>query len=105
MIDALYRLGLVGGLLVVLHALLEGLDALCHVAHQIGNLAAAEQQQDDRDHDDPVPNAKRTHPATLQTRGRQCGLSLPRNVGAGGVKNKDLSLVTSAIAATGCRYC
>ena len=58
------RIGLGDG--VVGHALLEGLDALRDVAHQIGNLAAAEQQQDDCDHDDPVPNAKRTHPATLQ---------------------------------------
>ena len=60
-------------LVVVLHALLEGLDALRDVAHQVRNLAPAEQQQDDCDHDDPVPNAKRTHPATLQTRGRQPG--------------------------------
>src|SRR5262249_28898095 len=58
---------LVGRGLVVLHALLESLDALGDVTHQIRNLAAAEQQQDDCDHHDPVPNAKRTHPATLQT--------------------------------------
>src|SRR6202035_1757930 len=66
MIDRLYRLALVGHFVVVLHALLEGLDALGDVAHQVGNLAATEQEQDDPDHDDPVPNAQRTHPATLQ---------------------------------------
>src|SRR5271169_5880307 len=65
-IDGLDRLGLLGGLFVVLHALLEGLDTLRDVAHQVRNLAAAEQQQDHCDHHDPVPNAKRTHPATLQ---------------------------------------
>jgi hypothetical protein len=66
MIDRLYGLGLFRSLVIVLHALLEGLDALCDIAHQIRNLAATEQQQDDCDHDDPVPNAKRSHPATLQ---------------------------------------
>src|ERR1700724_3865316 len=68
MVDCLHGVGLFRSLVIVLHALLEGLDALCDVAHQVRNLAAAEQQQDDCDHDDPVPNAKRTHPATLQTR-------------------------------------
>src|SRR5882724_10623982 len=68
MIDRLHGLGLFCSLFIVLHALLEGLDALRHVAHQVGNLAPTKQQQDDCDHDDPVPNAKRTHPATLQTR-------------------------------------
>src|SRR5579863_6563413 len=65
-VDRLYRLALVGDFVVVLHALLEGLDALGDVTHQVGNLAATKQQQDDPDHDDPVPNAQRTHPATLQ---------------------------------------
>src|SRR5436190_12682152 len=65
-IDTLDGLGLVSGLLVLLHALLECFDALRDIAHQVGNLATTEQQQDDCDHDDPVPNAKRTHPATLQ---------------------------------------
>src|SRR5580704_5773148 len=65
-IDRLYRLALFDHLVVVLHALLEGLDALSDVTHQVGNFAAAEQQQDDSDHDDPVPNAQRTHPAILQ---------------------------------------
>src|SRR3954451_7701476 len=55
-IDRLDRLGLLRRLVVVLHALLEGLDALRDVAHQIRNLAAPEQQQDAPDHDDPVPN-------------------------------------------------
>src|SRR3984957_15567475 len=67
MIERLQGFGLFRSLFIVLHALLEGLDALRDVAHQIRNLAATEQQQDDCDHDDPVPNAKRTHPATLQT--------------------------------------
>src|SRR5580704_6194532 len=66
MIDRLYGLGLFRSLFIVLHALLEGLDALRDVTHQVGNLAATKQQQDDCDHHDPVPNAKRTHPATLQ---------------------------------------
>src|SRR4051794_6058084 len=57
-LDGLGRLGLVGDLVVVLHALLERLDALRHVAHQIRNLAATEQQQDHCDHQDPVPNAE-----------------------------------------------
>src|SRR5271168_1761917 len=63
MVDRLHGLGLFDRLFVVLHALLEGLDALGDVTHQVGNLAATKQQQDDCDHDDPVPNAKRTHPA------------------------------------------
>src|ERR1700760_283520 len=91
-IDGLHRLRLVGRGLVILHALLEGLDALGNVTHQIRNLAAAEQQQDDCDHHDPVPNAKRTHPATLQTgNGQSSGRSLGRKVGPRGVKNKDFS--------------
>src|ERR1700682_5481578 len=96
MIDGLHRFGLFRSLFVVLHALLEGLDALRDVAHQVGDLAAAEQQQDDCDHDDPVPNAKRTHPATLQT--REATQPDPwRKVGTGGVKNKDLSRVKSLL--------
>src|SRR6185437_8380946 len=65
--DGLHRLGLFGGGVVLLHALLEGLDALSDVTHQVGHLAAPEQQQDDDDHQHPVPNAKRTHPATSKT--------------------------------------
>jgi len=49
------------GLVVVGHALLERLDPLRHVAHQLGDLAAPEQQQHyDNDHH-PVPNAQGTH--------------------------------------------
>src|ERR1700688_3121521 len=104
MIDRLHRFSLLRHLVVVLHALLEGLDALRHVAHQIGNLAAAEQQQDHCDHHDPVPNAKRTHPATLQNTRPATRPNLYRKLGSGGVKNKDLSrvksLLTRRIAAT-----
>src|SRR4051812_37900645 len=87
--EGLRRLRLVGDLVVVLHTLFEGLDALRHVAHQIRNLAAAEQQQDHCDHQDPVPNAKRTHPATLQTRLAGVPADLHGNLGFAGVKNKD----------------
>jgi hypothetical protein len=59
--DRLHGLGLFGSHVILVHALLERLEALRDVAHQVGNLAAAEQQQDDCDHDDPMPNAKRTH--------------------------------------------
>src|SRR5258708_33794355 len=91
-IDGLPRFGglLGSGLVVVLHAFLEGLDALRDIAHQVRNLAAAEQQQDHCDHDDPVPNAKRTHPATLQKETAGIRPKLCRKVGPGGVKNKDL---------------
>jgi hypothetical protein len=89
-IDGLHRFGRLFGLLgIVLHALLEGLDALRDVAHQVRNLAATEQQQDHCDHDDPVPNAKRTHPATLQKRDGRLPAKLWRKVGPRGVKNKD----------------
>src|SRR5215475_2927534 len=51
-----------GRLLVVRHALLEGLDALGEVAHERGDFAApAEQQERDRNDDDPVHDAQRTH--------------------------------------------
>ena len=40
---------------VVGQALLEALDALGHVAHQFGDLAAAEQKQHDHEHNQPVP--------------------------------------------------
>src|SRR5438094_4958342 len=69
-VDGLRRLGrLFSHLVVFLHALLERLDAGGDVTHQVRNLATAEQQQDHHNHDEPVPNAKRTHPATLQKRG------------------------------------
>ena len=35
MIDRLYGLGLFRSLFIVLHALLKGLDALRHIAHQV----------------------------------------------------------------------
>ena len=56
----LHRLGRV----LVGHALLEALDALGDVAHQFGNLAATEQQQDDRKDDQPMPDAE-TAPSAL----------------------------------------
>jgi len=46
---------------IVGHALLEALDALGDVTHQIGDLATAEQKHDNQDHQKPVPNRKRTH--------------------------------------------
>ena len=47
--------------LVVGQALLEALDALGDVTHQVGNLAAAEQQHDDQNDQRPVPDRHRTH--------------------------------------------
>jgi hypothetical protein len=76
MIDRLHGLGLFRSLVIVLHALLEGFDALRDITHQIRNLAATEQQQDDCDHDDPVPNAKRTRPATLHRSMRSIDIRL-----------------------------
>src|ERR1700680_3060401 len=98
MIDRLHGLGLFRGLVIVLHAFLEGLDALRDVAHQVRNLATAEQQQDDCDHDDPVPNAKRTHPASSKHERPATRPNLWKKLGSGGVKNKDLGLAISSIA-------
>jgi beta-phosphoglucomutase-like phosphatase (HAD superfamily) len=54
---------------VVGHALLERLDALCDVAHDVGNLAlAAEQQQRNREEQHPMPNAEATHILTSSKR-------------------------------------
>jgi hypothetical protein len=40
----------------------EGFDASADIAHKIGNLAlSAEQQENDRGHDQDVPDAERTH--------------------------------------------
>lgn len=40
----------------------ECFDASADVAHKIGNLAlSAEQQENDRDHDQNVPDTERTH--------------------------------------------
>ncbi len=50
---------------LILHPRLERFDALGEITHQIGDPAtAAEQQQEDRDNDQPVPNAKGTHETT-----------------------------------------
>jgi len=73
MVDGLHRVGLrrlALGLVIVRHALLEGLDALGEVTHQVGNLAAStEQQQADGKDNDPVPNAHRTHVLILRGEG------------------------------------
>src|SRR5438034_144475 len=64
MLDRLAGLGALGlarRLVLFLHAFLEGLDALGHVTHQLGDLAPAEQQKQDGNHDDPVPNAQAAH--------------------------------------------
>src|SRR5262245_6587280 len=56
------RLVLLGRLIVLGHALLEAFDALGHVAHDRGNLAAAaKHQQGHRQEQQPVPNAQATH--------------------------------------------
>src|SRR5690606_13884620 len=47
--------------LVLCHPLLEALDALGNVAHDFGDLAAAKQQHDDQQNNDPVPNAGCAH--------------------------------------------
>src|SRR5215471_761594 len=47
--------------LAVRHALLEGFDALRNIAHQLGDLAAPEQQEHDADHYDPMPQTHGTH--------------------------------------------
>src|SRR5690606_14335310 len=44
-----------------LHALLEGFHALGDVAHDVGDLAAAEQQQHDHQDDNPMPDTAETH--------------------------------------------
>src|SRR6266849_6879193 len=64
MLDRLARFGslaLARRLVLFLHALLEGFDALGNVAHQLGDLAPAEQQKQDGNHHDPVPNAQAAH--------------------------------------------
>src|SRR5690606_7184645 len=44
-------------LVVLVEPLLETADALGKVAHEIGDLAAAEQQHDKNDHDQDLPDA------------------------------------------------
>src|SRR6185503_19574371 len=64
MVERLHRVGFGAGIgrLVFSHALLERLDALGNVAHQIGNLSApAEKQKPDGKNHDPVPHAQRAH--------------------------------------------
>ena len=52
--------------LLVGEALLEAVDALGEVAHQVGNLAAAaEQDQRDRSHQQDMPDAQATHETLL----------------------------------------
>src|SRR5262245_17197293 len=95
MIDGLLRDARLGGdlgALVLGHALLEGLDALRDVTHQLGNLAAPEQQQHDADDDDPVPNTQATHWLILRpgaARRAQPMRGFGQNLGAGSGKNKD----------------
>src|SRR5215470_9873229 len=71
-LDRLHLLGLgrLFRLLVFREALLERLDALGEVAHQLRNLAtAAKQQKTNRQYDDPMPNAHRTHAHILHDEG------------------------------------
>src|SRR6185437_39676 len=50
------------GLIVVRQAFLERFHALGDIAHEVGNLAlAAEQQKRDRGEQHPMPNAQATH--------------------------------------------
>src|SRR5215467_4973460 len=56
------RLVLLGGLIVLGHALLEAFDAFGHVAHDRRDLAAAaKHQQGHRQEQQPVPDAQATH--------------------------------------------
>ena len=90
MIDGLgvHRLRLGG--VVVGHALLERLDALGDVAHQVGNLAAPEQQQNHSNHHDPVPNTQATHRELLRNDRRNAAPLWSRpNLGVRGGKNKN----------------
>ena len=49
---------------LVLHALLEGFQTLAEISHQARNFTfSAEQDQHDHQNDEPVPNAKCTHPS------------------------------------------
>src|SRR6478735_6875313 len=95
-LDGLRRLGLDRlGRFLVGHALLEGLDALGDVAHQLGNLAASEQQHDDDAHDDPMPDAYATHTINSRYRtppvdGCRIKLLLARNLCVRCGKNKNL---------------
>src|SRR4051812_46054867 len=84
---------------VVGHAFLEGFDALGNVAHQLGNLAASEQQQDHGDHHDPVPYTQRTHRKTLRTERRTAALSVwPEPTSKGRQKQEQLGRPAQAAA-------
>src|SRR5262249_2692582 len=74
--------GLSGRGVVVSHALLEGFDALGHVAHHFRNLAASEQKQHNQDDNDPVPDTQTTHDFP----------PLRQNLGPGGGKNKNFKI-------------
>src|SRR3546814_4568902 len=50
-----------GGLVVVAHALLEFLDRAAQVLGAAGQALGAEDQQHDREHDQPVPDAETAH--------------------------------------------
>ena len=83
-----------GRLVVLGHAFLERFDALGDVAHDVGDLAfAAEQQQRDRREQHPVPNAQATHGVFPHERavrplgGRRLQI-VPRNVSAPAGKHK-----------------
>jgi hypothetical protein len=62
MVDRLHLIGLARlwfGFFILRQPLLERLDAFGKIAHQLGNLAAApEQQKTDRQDQNPVPNAE-----------------------------------------------
>src|SRR3546814_5402492 len=58
--------------LLFFQALLEGVDALTHVTHQLRNLAAAaEQDQHNGQHDEPVPDTKTSHSGISHQIGRE----------------------------------
>src|SRR5262249_23815787 len=59
-------------------ALLEALHALGDVAHQIGNLASPEQEDDYEDDDQPVPDAEGTHQRLLQFLAKGPFSAIPR---------------------------
>src|SRR3546814_336823 len=59
-------------LVLFFQALLEGVDALTHVTHQLRNLAAAaEQDQHNGQHDEPVPDTKTSHSGIYHQIGRE----------------------------------
>src|SRR5947199_7358530 len=93
MLDRLAGLGALGlarRLVLFLHAFLEGLDALGHVTHQLGDLAPAEQQKQDGNHDDPVPNAQAAHGnSSVAAIARARSACFPDKLGVEAGKNKD----------------